>query len=138
MSGGPHPVVYLGALVVLLLGAAMLLPDNGLSGYVLKEPTCGELGCTQLCDEAAPVCADAGETCCPTRWGTGVCDLAANCEVISSYSDRMSLTQYQDTVREAPASVMQDWARVLGSIAVVMGLAVWVVLHGRSSKRILR
>ena len=131
---GPHPVVYVSLLAVLLFGAALLLPENGISGYVL-EPSCGELGCVELCDTS---CSEPGMACCPTAWGTGVCDYPESCGKIQEYADRMSLTQYQDTVRERPAPISSDWARFVIPLVVVLGLTAWIVRSGRSRKRLLR
>jgi len=132
---GMHTAVYLSILVVALFGAALLFPDNGISGYVIREPSCGALGCSELCDVDGVACSDTNEVCCSTSWGSGVCGLEQECAMITTYSERMSLTQYQDTVRETPGAVSGSWARFVFPLVVVLALATMVVLQGRDRKR---
>ena len=135
---GPHPVVYLAVITLVLFGTALLLPSNDLTGFVAQEPSCGALGCSELCDVGSASCSQSGMVCCATAWGTGVCDYEQDCAIVNEYSQRMSLTQYQDTVREEPSPVSSDWARFLVPLVVVLGLAVWAVMSARSKKRPLR
>ncbi len=130
-----HTSIYFAVVAIALFGAALLFPDNGISGYVIREPSCGELGCSELCDVGGAVCSDTNEICCATDWGSGVCGLESDCSTIAEYSERMSLTQYQDTVRETPGAVSGGWARFVFPLVVVLALATMVVLQGRDKKR---
>lgn len=118
-----RPALLISSLAVLLLGAALFLPGNTLTGDAIG--TCGEIGCTELCD-TKDQCTSSGQTCCFTHWESGVCDLATNCETIREYSLYQSIETYQDTVREQPSPL--DPGLFVIPLLVVAG-ALWFVLR---------
>jgi hypothetical protein len=113
-----RPIHVIAAMAVLLVGLAIFMPTNTLTGNVIVEGPCQGLGCVELCDVGADVCAK-GLSCCPTQWETGVCDYSTNCERIREYSLYQTLETYQDGVREKPAPVQLDFQRFVVPLAII-------------------
>lgn len=116
-------IVFICALVLLLIGLAVFLPSNSLTGNTIHSQTCGELGCVELCDyDAANTCSAEGTACCFTHWESGVCDYEFNCERIREYSLHQSLEAYQDSIRERPAPVDTGFSRFLLPLLVTFAI----------------
>jgi hypothetical protein len=124
-------------LIAALIAAAVLIPSNTLTGHVVKEKSCGSLGCSELCDPDGPNSGDdacsGGTVCCATHWqaegkSQGVCDYSTNCERIREYSLYQSLEQYQDSVREKPSEIDASWARFFLPLVLCFGIVGYFVL----------
>lgn len=124
-----HGPAVLAVLALFLVGLAMFLPGNAITGNVVQDRTCGELGCLELCDyDAGNACSAEGTTCCYTHWDAGVCDYAFNCETVREYSLHQSLEAYQDSVRERPAPVDMGFRRFLLPLLLtfaIIGYFAW-------------
>lgn len=109
---------------LLLIGLAILVPSNTLTGHIVQSNSCKGIGCVELCDIDAPACGE-GLSCCPTQWNTGVCDYEVNCEKIREYSLYQSLEMYQDSVREQPAQI--DTSRFIIPLLLTLGILVYFI-----------
>jgi|GEM_PF-5690059 len=115
--------------VLILVGAAVFIPSNTLTGHIIKEGTCKEMGCVELCDvgietvpEGSTTCEDKGTVCCFTHWDTGVCDYETNCETIREYSLYQSIEQYRNTVEERPAVIDPRLGNFFFPLVVILGI----------------
>ncbi|HIH24137.1 TPA: hypothetical protein HA251_03830 [Candidatus Woesearchaeota archaeon] len=151
-----NPVYLLIAFIVMLIGLGALFPTNSLTGNVVQDDVCGDIGCLQLCDQDIPdglaaqdevrdaqpandgtlgdtirpvqgSSCERGTVCCPTHWSSGVCDIASNCEAIRQYSLYQTVETYQDSVRERPASILPDFRRFFLPLGAIIMLIVVVV-----------
>lgn len=122
-------VLFILLLMAVLIGLAAFIPSNGLTGYVVQEPTCDDGSCLELCD--TDTCTMEGAVCCQTLWSSGVCDLPSNCQRVFEYSERQSLEVYQDTFRDNP-DVVQNWSRFLVPIAVTFMILLYFVFRRKN------
>lgn len=113
-------------MTILLIGIAVLVPHNSLTGRVVQEGTCKGLGCVELCEQSNT--CGSGTVCCSTHWSTGVCDYEVNCEKIREYSLYQTLETYQDGVREQPSPVDPSVSRfIIPLIATVIIIGYFVI-----------
>ena len=118
-------------MTVLLVGVAVMLPQNGLTGHIVQEGTCKELGCVELCDQDMENTCTDDTVCCPTHWNSGVCDYQVNCEQIREYSLYQTLETYQDGVREQPSSIDTRWNRFMIPLLVTLVIIGYFVAKRR-------
>jgi hypothetical protein len=116
--------------IVVLIGAAIFVPQNSLTGHIVQEGTCKGLGCLELCDQEMENACSEGLTCCSTQWSTGVCDYEVNCEQIREYSLYQTLETYQDSVREQPAPIEMN-AKFFVVLASVIAIILYFVFKRR-------
>jgi hypothetical protein len=70
--------------VIALITSASLVGQMTYTGNILTGGSCGPLGCLQVCDTADDCVS--GLACCPSSWGTGLCDKASSCESIAVFT----------------------------------------------------
>lgn len=112
--------VFILGLAVLLIGLAMFLPDNEITGKVVDCPDC-----VALC-ESDDQCV-GGRVCCGTHWDSGVCGYANECEDVREYSLYQSLDLYEDTVRNKPPAVFAGWGPFFLPMLIVLSIVVYFV-----------
>lgn len=128
-----HSHFFIGV-IGLLFALALLIPSNTLTGHIIKEGTCKELGCVEMCDydqiakTQQNTCKDEGTVCCFTHWNTGVCDYDVNCEKIREYSLYQSLDQYKETVSERPAPIDLSFKRFFLPMILVLSILGYFAL----------
>lgn len=118
-------LLFTGLLLAFLIGLAAFLPENPLTGNVVKE-TCEDGQCLELCDMGADACGRDLD-CCFTHWDSGVCAPAQQCESIREASLYSSLEVYQDNVRDAPPLI--DPGQLVWPLVLIGALVGYVVLR---------
>jgi len=100
MSIMEYPELTLLVAVVMLIASAAVLGGVTSTGNILQGQNCGALGCLKMCD----VDSDCGQgsQCCPSSWGTGLCDKPESCNTIAIF------TRTHQADATDPANILQN------------------------------
>lgn len=143
------------AMAALLICLAMFVPHNSLTGKVVKDDTCGPLGCVQLCEQNAVTSSAANQqavanddslnlsntackkdmVCCETHWSSGICDYSFNCEKVRQYSLVQTLDVYKDTVKEQPAPIQPGFDNFYLPLIVIVTIICIVIFKYHNPPR---
>jgi hypothetical protein len=120
------PELTLLTAVVMLIVFSSLLGKMTATGNILHSETCGPLGCVEACDTTQDCSSEL--TCCPTSWGTGLCDKAENCDTISIYSRTHAMTGNEAPRQYIPENVQDQQGSLFVPLAMIGMSTLFIVL----------